>query len=99
MRIALLPLALPLLTAAPAPAATPSGGPLRVWSVSTIEQGPGRVELQSGAQTDGALDRTVDVGRVAFNLRGTASWDRAYGEVFSTATGRTYGVEATAPVS
>src|SRR5262249_39013918 len=28
---------------------------------------------------------------------GTVSFDRAYGNVFSTATGRTYGVEATAP--
>src|SRR5689334_8812441 len=99
MRIALLLLALSLLAAAPAQGAAPSGGPLRLWSVSAIEQGRGRVEVQSGAQADGALDRTVDIGRVAFNLRGTASWDRAYGQVFSTATGRTYGVEATAPVS
>jgi hypothetical protein len=54
--------------ASTAGAAAPTGVPLRNWSVSKILQGPGRVEVSSGAQTDGALDQTVDTGRVAFNL-------------------------------
>jgi uncharacterized delta-60 repeat protein len=77
--------------------AAPSGSPLRIWSVSEILQGPGRVEVSSGAQTDGALDQTIDTGTVAFNLRGTPLFDRASGHVFSSATGHTYGVDATAP--
>ncbi len=97
MRIALLLLAFALTTAAPAVAAEPSGGPLRLWSVSAIDQGPGRVEVDGGAQANGGLDRTVDIGRVAFNLRRTASFDHASGSVFSSATGRSYAVDATAP--
>ena len=83
--------------ASAAGAASPSGSPLRIWSVSEILQGPGRVEVGGGTQADGALDQTVDTGTVAFNLRGTPSFDRASGHVSSNATGRTYGVDATAP--
>jgi hypothetical protein len=97
VRIALLLLAFALTTAAPAAAAEPSGGPLRLWSVSAIDQGAGRVQVDGGAQADGALDQTVDLGRVAFNLHGTPLFDRASGRVFSSATGRSYSVEATAP--
>jgi len=83
--------------ASSAGAAAPSGFPLRNWSVSEILQGPGRVEVSSGAQTDGALDQTVDTGGVAFNLRGTRLFDHASGSVFSSATGQSYSVDATAP--
>ncbi|HJS93022.1 MAG TPA: Calx-beta domain-containing protein [Solirubrobacteraceae bacterium] len=80
-----------------AAAPSPNGSPLRNWSVSEILQGPGRVEVSGGTQANGALDQTVDTGAVAFNLRGTQLFDRASGSVFSSATGRSYGVEATAP--
>ena len=56
-----------LLLAAPA-AAAPDHDPVRLWSVSKVEQGAGEVPVQSGAQVGDRLFKTVRLGRVVFNL-------------------------------
>ena len=81
-----------------AAAPSPSGGPVRFWSVSQIQQGAGEVPVDHGAQVGGALERVVDLGPVAFNLRGTPAFDRASGEVTSSADGKQYSVAAQAPL-
>ena len=77
-----------LAFAAPASAApAPSGDPVRFWSVSKVEQGAGEVPVTSGAQLGGVLHKVVDLGDVAFNFRGTPLFNRASGDVFSSADG------------
>jgi hypothetical protein len=49
--------------------------------VSQVGQGSGEVQVDHGAHVGGALDKVVDLGPVAFNFRGTPSFDRASGEV------------------
>jgi hypothetical protein len=56
-----------LLLAAPAGA---DSGPLQIWSLSAVEQGVGKVPLAGDAQPSGALDRSVDLGRVALHPHG-----------------------------
>jgi uncharacterized delta-60 repeat protein len=87
--------------AAAAPGA--SGDPVRFWSVSQLQLGAGEVQVGSGAQAGGKLQESVDVGRVAFNLPLHAPYwyflprDRAFGSVFSSASGVQYSVLAQAP--
>ena len=83
-----------LLLAGPS-AAAPSSGPLRIWSVSALEQGVGEVQLAGGSQPQGALDRSIDLGRVALHPRGQD--DRASAEVSSTASGARSFTSAEAP--
>ena len=88
-----------LAFAAPASGApAPSGDPVRFWSVSKVEQGAGEVPVTSGAQLGGVLEKVVDLGRIAFNFRGTPLFDHASGDVFSSADGAHYSVGATAPL-
>ena len=76
---------------------------MRFWSVSKVEHGTGEVPVQSGAQVGGKLQQSVDVGRVVFNLPLHAPYwyflprDRAFGSLFSNASGAQYSVMATAP--
>lgn len=93
-----------LAFATPAAAASSSAGdPLRLWSVSRIDQGTGEVQVGSGGQVGGKLREAVDVGRTAFNLPlSDPYWnflprDRAFGSVFSRADGAQYSVLAQAP--
>ncbi len=105
---------LPLLTAvtaalgvslalATAAGAATDQSPVRLWSVSKVEQGAGAVPAGSGAQVGGKLEKHVDVGRTVFNLPLHAPYwyylprDRAFGAVSSSADGRHYSVLAQAP--
>jgi uncharacterized delta-60 repeat protein len=97
MRIALT-LVLASLLFAPSALAAPSGAPVRLWSVSRVDQGGGEAAVQHGGQVGGTLRQVVDLGRVAFNFRGTPLFDRAEGDVFSSADGTHYSVGATAPL-
>jgi hypothetical protein len=86
MRTALGALGALLVLVAPAAAApAPDASPLRLWSLSAIEQGVGKVPLAGDAQPSGALDRSVDLGRVALHPHGFG--DHARAEVSSTASG------------
>ncbi len=99
MRAALTLIALSLLVASPATAtAAPSGAPVRLWSVSRVDQGGGAKEVAHGAQAGGTVQQVVNLGRVAFNFRGSPSWDHAAGDVFSSADGTHYAVGASAPL-
>jgi hypothetical protein len=97
-----VPVAALLWLAVPA-AAAPSGDPVRIWSVSRIEQGAGAVPVSEGAQVGGKLEETAEVGRVMFNLPLHAPYwyflprDRAFGSLFSSPDGRQYSVMAQAP--
>ena len=75
-----------------------AGDPVRFWSVSKIEQGAGKVEVDRGAQVGGVLQKVDDLGPVAFNFRGTPLFDRAEGDLFSSADGKHYAVGVTAPL-
>ena len=88
-------------------AATPSGGPVRFWSVNNVRQGAGEAKLASGAQGAGALHKLFDLGLSAFNFEKVGPNPdpyqspvdgRASGEVFSSADGARYSVAAQAPV-
>ena len=97
MRHLLTAIAATLVLAPPA-LASPSGGPVRLWSVSRVDQGGGEAQVAHGAQAGGRLQRVVDLGRVAFNFRGSPLWDHAEGDVFSSADGAHYAVGTTAPL-
>jgi hypothetical protein len=71
---------------------------VRFWSVSKVEQGAGEVEFAHGAQVGGTLHKVVDLGRTAFNFRGTPLFDRAAADRFSSADGKSYDVGAQAPL-
>ncbi len=101
-----------LLLVSPAPGAlgrpaqsgpATSGDPVRLWSVSRIDEGAGQVPVGSGAQLGGKLQESVDVGHVVFNLPLHAPYwyflprDRAFGSLFSSADGVQYSVLAQAP--
>jgi uncharacterized delta-60 repeat protein len=91
-----------LVLAGPA-AAAPDQPPVRFWSVSKVERGIGELPVSSGAQVGDKLQKTVDVGRVVFNLPLHAPYwfflprDRAFGSLFSSASGVQYSVLAQAP--
>ncbi len=89
-----------MLVLAGSAAAAPSGGPVRFWSVSKVEQGAGEVEVEveHGAQVGDTLHRVVDLGHVAFNFLGTPVFDRAVADLFSSADGEHYDVGSQAPV-
>ena len=58
-----------LLLAGPAVTAPgPNTSPVRLWSVSKVEQGAGELPVTNGTQVGGELLQTVDLGRVVFNL-------------------------------
>src|SRR5690242_17738258 len=86
-----------LVLAAPA-AAAPQGDPVRLWSVSKVEQGAGVVPVRDGAQDGGKLIEYVRLGDVAFNLPIPEPYwyflprDGAFGSVFSSADGARYSV-------
>lgn len=89
----------PFAFVSPAAAApNSSGDPVRFWSVSQVQQGSGEVQVDHGAQVGGVLQKVDNLGPVAFNFRGTPLWDRADGDLFSSADGKRYSVGATAPV-
>ena len=97
MRVALTLIAVSLLFSSSAMAA-PSGASVRLWSVSRVDQGGGEAEVAHGAQADGTLQQVVNLGDVAFNFRGSPSWDHAAGDVYSSADGTHYSVGASAPL-
>jgi uncharacterized delta-60 repeat protein len=96
-----------VVSATPA-AAERSGGPVRLWSVSTVRQGGGAARTANGAQSGGSLHKVVDLGRSAFNFGATKNEPdpkytspvdgRASGEVFSSADGARYSVAAQSPI-
>jgi hypothetical protein len=94
VRAALAALGALFLLVAPAVAA-PDPGPLRVWSVSKVEQGLGKVPVAGDTQVFGVLDKTFDLGGVSLHPRGTT--DRAREEVFSSADGARSFAAAVAP--
>ena len=81
-----------------AAAPSPSGDPVRFWSVSQVQQGAGEVEVDHGAQVGGVLQKVDPLGPVAFNFRGTPLFDHAEADLFSSADGKHYAVGATAPL-
>jgi uncharacterized delta-60 repeat protein len=87
-----------LLVFAAAAHAAPQGAPVRLWSVSKVEQGAGEKPVTFGGQVGDVLQKLVDLGPVTFNFRGTPSFDRAEGDVFSSADGTHYAVGVTAPI-
>ncbi len=93
-----------LVLAGPAvPAPGPDTSPVRLWSVSKVEQGAGELPVTNSAQVGGELLQTVDLGRVVFNLPlARPYWeslprDRAFGALYSSADGKHYSVLAQAP--
>jgi Calx-beta domain len=96
MRTVLGALGALLLLVAPAAAApAPDSSPLRIWSVSKVEQGAGKVRVAGDTQVFGALDKTVDLGGVSLHPRGQD--DRAGGAVFTSADGAHSSTFAEAP--
>ncbi len=82
-------------------AATASAGadnrPVRLWSFSTIKQGVGKVRLDAGSQQGGLLRKHRTFGGAAFAFPESNPREKATGSLFSTASGKTYGVLAQAP--
>ena len=72
-----------LLAGSAAAAPGPDTSPVRLWSVSKVEQGGGEKPVTFGGQVGDVLEKLVDLGPVTFNFRGTPSFDRAEGDVFS----------------
>jgi uncharacterized delta-60 repeat protein len=102
MRLFVAAIAALLLLAAPAAA---DSSPVRLWSVSKVEQGVGEVPMQNGAQAGGELFKRVGpLGDVAFNLPLPSPYwenlprDQAYGALFSNAKGSQYSVLTQAPL-
>jgi uncharacterized delta-60 repeat protein len=102
MRLLAATIAALLLLAAPAVA---DSSPLRLWSVSKVEQGVGEVPVNDGAQAGGELFEHVGpLGPVAFNLPLPSPYwenlprDDAYGALFSNASGSQYSVLSQAPL-
>ncbi len=100
MRLCLATFAVLLALAAPAAAAN---DPVRLWSVSEVQQGAGEVRVRGGSQVGGRLFETAELGNTVFNLPlGRPYWDslprdRAFGALFSSADGAQYSVLAQAP--
>jgi len=80
MKAAIAAVAGLLLLAPPA-----SADPLRIWSLSRIEQGLGKVPVAGDTQVFGDLSRFADLGGVSLHPRGQD--DRAQQHVFSSADG------------
>ncbi len=71
--------------------------PVRFWSFSTVKQGAGKVKLASGSQQGGLLQKHRTFGSAAFAFPESKPREKATGSLFSTASGRSYGVFAQAP--
>jgi hypothetical protein len=70
MRVSFIAVALGLSLVLPASAAAATDpSPVRLWSVSKIEQGAGAVPVTDGAQVGGRLFKTVGLGRVVSTSR------------------------------
>jgi hypothetical protein len=71
--------------------------PVRFWSFSGVNQGAGKVKLASGAQRGGLLQKRRTFGVAAFGFPESRPPEKATGRLFSTASGKSYGVFAEAP--
>jgi uncharacterized delta-60 repeat protein len=95
--------ALLLLAGSSGAAPGPDTSPVRLWTVSRIDQGGGEQQVKDGAQVGGVLQEFVRIGRVVFNLPLPEPYwsilprDRAFGALHSSADGKRYSVLATAP--
>jgi uncharacterized delta-60 repeat protein len=94
-----------VLGIASAPAHAANHDPVRLWSVSRVDQGTGAQEVEHGGQVGGELFKRVSVGDdVAFNLPLPSPYwenlprDSAFGALFSSASGQQYSVLTQAPV-
>ena len=93
-----------LLAFAGTAAAAGDSSPVRLYSISRIDQGTGAVEVTHGGQVGDTLQKTAKVGRVVFNLPLHAPYwyflprDNAFGALQSSADGRHYSVLAQSPV-
>jgi hypothetical protein len=92
-----------LLAFASPAAALGDSSPVRLWSISRIDQGAGAVQVAHRGQVGDKLRQTADVGRVVFNLPLHAPYwyflprDRAFGALDSSADGGRYSVLAQSP--
>lgn len=93
-----------LLLAGPAVSAPGQDtSPVRLWSVSKVEQGAGELPVANGAQVGGDVFEKTEVGRVVFNLSlpepywSSLPRDGAFGALFSSADGAHYSVLTQAP--
>jgi Calx-beta domain len=68
-------------------------------AVVVFQQGVGTVKVAHGAQQGGLLHERRIFGGAAFNFPESRPRDRASGDVFSSASGKTYAVLAQAPSS
>jgi hypothetical protein len=75
--------------------------PLRIWSFSeSTAAGLGFRQLEKGTQLGGRLNEARDFGPALFDPRGPEGPPDglATGRVFSTASGRTFGISTQAPI-
>ena len=86
-----------LLACAGTAAAGSDNRPVRLWSFSEIRQGAGKVQVAHGTQQGGVLHERRIFGGAAFNFPESDPRGRAIGDVFSSASGKTYSVMAQAP--
>ena len=94
---AVLTVSVAILHAGAAAAAGPDNRPVRLWSFSTVKQGVGKVKLAAGSQQGGLLRKQRTFGGAVFDFPESEPRGKATGNLFSTASGQTYGVFAQAP--
>jgi uncharacterized delta-60 repeat protein len=71
--------------------------PIRLWSFTELQQPAGNVKVAGASQVGGILRKRFDFGSAAFNFPESDPRGVASGSIFSTASGKSYGVLAQAP--
>jgi hypothetical protein len=84
-------------TSAAARSAQFDNRPVRFWSFHEVQQGVGDVELASDSGVGGRLHEKVVFGPAVFNFPESKPRNVATGDIFSTASGKRFGVLAQAP--
>ncbi|HEX5899767.1 MAG TPA: Calx-beta domain-containing protein, partial [Solirubrobacteraceae bacterium] len=86
-----------LVCAGVASAQAQDNRPIRLWSFSELQQPAGNVRVAGASQVGGMRKKRFDFGSAAFNFPESDPRGVATGSIFSTASGKTYGVLAQAP--